>query len=376
MPTPPAARVLFDRTNLDPNVQESLFDLAFKQLRARFAACNYTLTAELFEEARKWVGTGHSMGYICIAVIVYLAQRHNAPKHPPSLTDEMYTAAATPEPGVHRIRHADTDEGGLRDDGAALATGADGAEDETAAEEQPVAKRRRADARRRQVAGEFEGEQLLDYAEVIRRCLPPTGQLYGEQFQAHHKALRTLAPPKIFFTDGASCAIDSFNMGAGREVLSRESFQPAASTPSPSSGISRMGMSFGSCREVPATSEAVKLDDDRGQSVLKSLGFALDPIGGKKKPPHLQQILKQKGGVFLFEFHWRRLNAERGHHVIVVNCHLRLVFCNTLGAIPFTLGTERCRYNVHETPSTHDNVANQFHIVNVTRVWRMLEVPA
>ena len=64
-----------------------------------------------------------------------------------------------------------------------------------------------------------------------------------------------------------------------------------------------MGMSFGSCREVPATSEAVKLDDDRGQSVLKSLGFALDPIGGKKKPPHLQQILKQKGGVFLFEFH-------------------------------------------------------------------------
>ena len=165
-------------------------------------------------------------------------------------------------------------------------------------------------------------------------------------------------------------------MGAGREVLSRESFQPAASIPSPSSEISRMGVPFGACREVAATSEAVKLDDDRFQSVLKSLGFALDLIGGKKKPPHLQQILKQKGGVFLFEFHWYRSNAERGHHVIVVNCHLRLVFCNTLGAIPFTLGTDLRLSNVHETPSTHDNVAKQFHIANVTRVWRMLEVPA
>ena len=114
MPTPPVARVLFDRTPLEqflePTVQDSLFALAFKQLRARFAACNYTLTAEAFEEARKSLGMGHSMLYMCERVIVYLVRVHDAPRYPPTLTHDMYTSAATPEPGVLRIRHADTDD--------------------------------------------------------------------------------------------------------------------------------------------------------------------------------------------------------------------------------------------------------------------------
>ena len=77
MPTPPVARVLFDRTPLEqflePTVQDSLFALAFKQLRARFAACNYTLNAEAFEEAREWVGTGHSMLYMYMCM--YMCMR-------------------------------------------------------------------------------------------------------------------------------------------------------------------------------------------------------------------------------------------------------------------------------------------------------------
>ena len=58
--------------------------------------------------------------------------------------------------------------------------------------------------------------------------------------------------------------------------------------------------------------------------MLKSLGFALDLIGGKKKPPHLQQILKQKGGVFLFEFHCALVPLERRvrrrGHLHVIGC--------------------------------------------------------
>ena len=144
--------------------------------------------------------------------------------------------------------------------------------------------------RKRTRAGEFEGDQeQLDFAEVLRDCLPPrSGQLHGEQFQYHHKAMRALEPPsEIFFTDEASCALDALNMGVGEEILTRDSFQLATGSPSPSMGISHMGCPSGECRDIPATASSspppIKLDDARAQALLKSEGIALDLVGGKRK---------------------------------------------------------------------------------------------
>ena len=60
------------------------------------------------------------------------------------------------------------------------------------------------------------------------------------------------------------------------------------------------------------------------------------------------------------------------HHVVAVNCDLRLVFCNTLGALPFTLAKEPGKWMQNESDETHDNVAARFRIARVTRVWRIL----
>jgi len=83
-------------------------------------------------------------------------------------------------------------------------------------------------------------------------------------------------------------------------------------------------------------------------------------------------MLKQRSGVYLVEFHWSNASDEEDFHVIAVNCHLRLVFCNTLGALPFSLGAARGKVLEHESDATHDNVAARFRITCVTRVWRVL----
>ena len=105
---------------------------------------------------------------------------------------------------------------------------------------------------------------------------------------------------------------------------------------------------------------------------MKERGHVLEPIGSKAAPPKLQRVLKQKRGVYLVEFHWINKVGERNHHVIAVNCGLRLVFCNTLGALPFTLAEEEGRWLRNESVETHNTIAKRFHVSQVTRVWRVL----
>ena len=69
---------------------------------------------------------------------------------------------------------------------------------------------------------------------------------------------------------------------------------------------------------------------------MKERGHVLELIGSKSAPPKLQTVLKQTRGIYLVEFHWFNKEGENNHHVVAVNCGLRVVFCNTLGALPFT----------------------------------------
>jgi hypothetical protein len=98
----------------------------------------------------------------------------------------------------------------------------------------------------------------------------------------------------------------------------------------------------------------------------------LESIGGKAHPPKLQRVLKQRRGVYLVEFHWINKAGERNHHVVAVNCDLRVVFCNTLGALPFSLAREVGKWLQRGSDETHDNIAERFHVSMVTRVWRIL----
>ena len=115
---------------------------------------------------------------------------------------------------------------------------------------------------------------------------------------------------------------------------------------------------------------------------MTALGLSSGPRGSRwtslvarRRPPRLAEILKQKSGVFLFEFHWLKSSGDKGHHVIVINCDLRLVFCNTIGVLPFSLSdADNGKWNVRESLKTHTTVAKVFRIVNVIRVWRILSV--
>jgi hypothetical protein len=73
-------------------------------------------------------------------------------------------------------------------------------------------------------SGVMEGEQEFDYGEVTRRCLPPGPRHCpdGARLEEHRKALCVgTPPPAILYTDEASCALDSFNMGVGYAAISR-----------------------------------------------------------------------------------------------------------------------------------------------------------
>ena len=118
----------------------------------------------------------------------------------------------------------------------------------------------------------------------------------------------------------------------------------------------------------------VNLGHDHVVAAMKAKGYVLESVGGKKAPPpRLQRVLEQKCGVFLVEFHWTNSSGAKNHHVVAVNCNIRLVFCNTLGALPFTLGKEMGKLLINESDKTHDNVASRFRIASITRVWRVLQ---
>ena len=236
-------------------------------------------------------------------------------------------------------------------------------------------------------SGAMEGEQELDY-EVVKRNHLPAPFCADSQFEEHRKALMVDIPPaKITYTDGASCALDAYNMGANpAEPIARAELEgdaggstasaapvlplgvcgeaPSSATPSPLEGAS-----VGGGVDEP---KAVNLGEARMVAAMKRRGQVLDPVGGKGRVPKLQSVLKQRHGVFLVEFHWSNKAGERNDHVVAVNCDLRLVFCNTLGALPFSLAGSMGKWLQRESAETHDHVARRFHIVRVTRVWRVL----
>ena len=117
-------------------------------------------------------------------------------------------------------------------------------------------------------------------------------------------------------------------------------------------------------------------EGDRGKAVAKPAieraGYQLQRVGGKKgkkHPPKMKQVLQQRSGVFLVEFYWRkRVDAEvaSNWHVVAVNCDQRRVWCNALGVLPFTM------MKAKETPATHAELLSHLHVLNVTRVWRVL----
>ena len=105
---------------------------------------------------------------------------------------------------------------------------------------------------------------------------------------------------------------------------------------------------------------------------MKRRGHVLVPVGTKAHPPTLQRVLQQRRGVFLVEFHWSNKEGETNDHVIAVNADLRVVFCNTLGALPFSLAARESNWLARESSDTHDHIAARFHLVCVTRVWMVL----
>ena len=236
-------------------------------------------------------------------------------------------------------------------------------------------------------SGAMEGDQELDY-EVVKRNYMPVPFCADAQFEAHKKALEVdIRPPEILYTDETSCALDAYNMGAKptspitRAELESDGLGSSTSAV-PSWPLGAVGESLSTFSTSPSEGgsagsgvvepKAVNLGHACMVKAMKERGHVLEPIGSKAAPPKLQRVLKQKRGVYLVEFHWINKEGERNHHVIAVNCGLRLVFCNTLGALPFTLADKVGKWNERETAATHDNVARRFHIQSVTRVWRVL----
>ena len=90
-------------------------------------------------------------------------------------------------------------------------------------------------------------------------------------------------------------------------------------------------------------------------------------LGKVRGVKQLHTLFNFTSGVFLVEFFWR-FQLKSGAmasdwHVIAVNCDRRLVFCNTLGVIPFDNGLSK------ESEATHRAVENYFHIRSVNYVW-------
>ena len=164
-------------------------------------------------------------------------------------------------------------------------------------------------------------------------------------FSAYANADKAM-DPDAFYTDATSCAMDAFNLGIGQSVLDRQIIN---SPFDPDKGISYEVM----------------------EPAIEAAGFAMRKVfsGSKKKRtnPTMTQILGLVSGVFFVEFFWKNKSGESDFHVIAVNCDQRRVFCNTLGVIPFAAGKK------HESAATHAQVVDDLKVVNVYRVYRIVQ---
>ena len=210
-------------------------------------------------------------------------------------------------------------------------------------------------------SGAAVASPVFEYGDVLSEvppAPPPAVTPDGAQFEPHPKALAPqleCLPRDEMLTDESACAMDAFNMGVGKRVLTRENV-----------GVPEGAVMYMHERE-----------EDAGRPVCKPLieraGFQLARVGGKKakrRPPSFATVLAQRRGVFLVEFYWRTNDAGAGReadwHVVAVNCDQRRVWCNAAGVLPFAMGKAR------ESAKTHAELLSHLHVVNVTRVWRIL----
>ena len=121
---------------------------------------------------------------------------------------------------------------------------------------------------------------------------------------------------------------------------------------------------------------AIHLHHPAVQSLLAEASVLLRPITKLlDKNITLPSLLCQASGLFLVEFYWRlRDDGTTGDgrtsnwHVVVVNCDWRLIFCNTLGVIPFTDTMNK------ESSFSHTKVSRRFHVNHIFKVWTVFKV--
>jgi hypothetical protein len=126
---------------------------------------------------------------------------------------------------------------------------------------------------------------------------------------------------------------------------------------------------------------------------------------GRQKPPTIEAVLAQMGGVFLLEFYWEkgayvgRFASLRDWHVIAIDCNSRVAWCNELGLLPFgcVAGTTPLSSRVQRPPlcecdgasvpallrmsldderkesaGTHRELLECLHLRSVIRAWEVL----
>jgi hypothetical protein len=195
----------------------------------------------------------------------------------------------------------------------------------------------------------MEGDQEFDYLYQIATYVPGPGFTPDDQqLGSHRRAYESYSLPEgIQLTDQMSCAMDAVNMAVGQRLLTREGLE----------------LSEGS---------GVILDHHNVVAALRTAGFIAAPTWTNPQiAPSLGQVLKQKSGVWIVQFNWDNKGVSV-RHTVAVNCYLRLVFCNTLGALPFALAEKHGSFLRAETAATHDRVTARLGVKMVTRVWHLL----
>ena len=81
--------------------------------------------------------------------------------------------------------------------------------------------------------------------------------------------------------------------------------------------------------------------------------------------------MAQEAGVYLVEYQWRTNQGQNMYHCVYLNCNLRVVFCNTLGAVPYRLSwfNPPSLSDFAETQKTHAQVCKVFKVRTVRNVW-------
>lgn len=112
---------------------------------------------------------------------------------------------------------------------------------------------------------------------------------------------------------------------------------------------------------------AVRFSHQSADALIQKAGYVLRPINVKHIDGKLESILQQANGIFLVEFYWRKtfsVGNTNDWHVIAVNCDRRLIFCNSLGVIPFANTSTK-----KESAETHALVAKYFCIRSINSLW-------